>query len=133
MRLTCPHNLPFLTRAISTHPECMPQHGLRKAPAAFSIHHLTCIDCDDYGTIATRDVLGTVSGYAYCDKCPAGARRAGIEAARDDAVLVEDVNRAIWPLSLCILASPSSVLTAARPVGLNSRPFAAAWPGRPPG
>lgn len=101
----------------------------RKAPYA---DQRDCLNCDDYGTFATRDALGIASGYEYCD-CLAGVRRARIEAARDDSTLIDDVNRALWPLSLDILASPSSLLTAARPVGLNARPLTATWPGRPPG
>jgi len=118
--LPCYFDLPAYGRPI--HPECMPPQRLNR----------DCLDCDDYGTIATRDNFGGVSGYVYC-LCSAGTRRAQIEAARDDATLADDINRALWPLSLDILASPTSLTTAARPVGLNSRPLTATWPGRPPG
>lgn len=108
--------------------------GSRRRPTLESSNaeYLTkdCLNCDGFGTVAVRNSLGVASGYAYCD-CPAGARRAQTEASRGDAGLVEDWNRDHWPLSLCIMASPSSLLTAARPVGLNSRAFSATWPGRP--
>ena len=87
-----------------------------------------CPQCDGFGTLAVRNGQGIETGQTFC-QCAAGCRRREIEAARRaPAAVVEDLNRRLWPLSLDILANPTSLTTAARPLGHDGRALTAVWP-----